>query len=100
MPEAASADAEAEVSSAAQALDRLRTGWLNPDGMNDGELAKRTLTNLYNQRPTWLDQAHLRLDQAVYAVYGWEYPLPDDEVLSRLLELNLTRSGDLTLTQT
>ena len=84
--------------SAAQGLDRLRTGWLNPDGADANELAKRTLTNLYNQRPTWLDQAHKRLDRAVYAAYGWEYPLSDDEVLSRLLELNLARSGELTLT--
>jgi hypothetical protein len=52
MPEAPSP--EAEVASAAQALDRLRTGWLNPDGADANELAKRTLTNLYNQRPTWL----------------------------------------------
>ena len=31
----------------------------------------RTLTNLYNQRPTWLDLAHKKLDQAVFAAYGW-----------------------------
>ena len=97
LPQAAPPEAEAEVASAAQALDRLRNGWLNPDGIDGKELAKRTLTNLYNQRPTWLDQAHERLDHAVYAAYGWEYPLPDDEVLSRLLDLNLTRSGELAL---
>ncbi len=68
-----------------------------PRRIDGKELAKRTLTNLYNQRPTWLDQAHERLDHAVYAAYGWEYPLPDDEVLSRLLDLNLTRSGELAL---
>ena len=28
-------------------------------------LRKRTLTNLYNARPAWLDQAHARLDEAV-----------------------------------
>ena len=100
MPDDAPQEATGEVESAARALDQLRNGWLNPDGIDAKELAKRTLTNLYNQRPTWLDQAHERLDHAVYAAYGWEYPLPDDEVLSRLLDLNLTRSGELTLTET
>jgi hypothetical protein len=100
MPQDPPPEAEASVASAAQALDRLRNGWLNPEGITGKELAKRTLTNLYNQRPTWLEQAHERLDRAVYAAYAWEYPLPDEEVLLRLLELNLTRSGELTLTQT
>lgn len=53
------------------------------------ELAKRTLTNLYNQRPAWLDHAARRLDQAVFAAYGWPTDLPDDEILAKLLELNL-----------
>ena len=47
---------------------------------------------------SWLAQAHERLDRAVHDAYGWEYPLDDDEILSRLLELNLTRSGVLTIT--
>jgi len=34
------------------------------------QLARRTLTNLYNERPTWLDLAHRRLDQAVFAAYA------------------------------
>ena len=34
------------------------------------DLAKRTLTNLYNARPTWLVQAHETLDAAVFAAYG------------------------------
>ena len=29
-------------------LDRLRQGWLNPEGASEAELKKRTLTNLYN----------------------------------------------------
>ncbi len=33
------------------------------------QLAKRTLTSLYNERPTWLDLAHRRLDAAVFAAY-------------------------------
>jgi hypothetical protein len=52
----------------------------------------RTLTNLYNQRPTWLDLAHQKLDQAVFAAYGWEADLSDDDILARLLELNLRRT--------
>lgn len=53
------------------------------------ELKQRTLTNLYNQRPTWLDQAHRKLDAAVFAAYRWEPALSDDELLAKLLELNL-----------
>ena len=53
--------------------------------------SKRTLTNLYNARPTWLDLAHQRLDQAVFAAYGWPADLSDDDILARLLELNLAR---------
>jgi SAM-dependent methyltransferase len=53
------------------------------------KLAKRTLTNLYNERPTWLDLAHKRLDEAVFAAYGWPADLSDDDLLARLLALNL-----------
>ncbi len=35
------------------------------------KLKKRTLTNLYNERPAWLDLAHKKLDTAVAAAYGW-----------------------------
>jgi hypothetical protein len=57
------------------------------------ELKKRTLTNLYNERPTWLDLAHRRLDEAVFAAYGWPPDFSDDDLLARLLELNLSRSS-------
>jgi hypothetical protein len=56
-------------------------------------LARRTLTNLYNVRPAWLDLAHRRLDAAVFAAYGWPADLSDDQLLARLLELNLARSA-------
>ena len=59
------------------------------------ELAKRTLTNLYNQRPAWLAQAHAALDAAVAAAYGWvdwTPTMPDDEILRRLLAMNLERA--------
>ena len=60
-------------------------------------LKSRTLTNLYNMRGTpegaWLDNLHRTLDEAVAAAYGWPADLSDDEVLSRLLALNLERSA-------
>lgn len=92
-PAAPPAEASCAVAEAARELDALRVGWLNPPQAAPGELAKRTLTNLYNSRPTWLAQAHERLDCAVHAAYGWPYPLDDDGILARLLELNLTRSA-------
>ena len=61
--------------------------------LKDTELRKRTLTNLYNQRPTWLDNAHAQLDAAVADAYGWPADLPDAEILERLLALNLERAG-------
>jgi len=68
----------------------------------DAKLKKRTLTNLYNERPTWLRLAHEKLDRAVLAAYaavdpkgGWEeswaevwvetgagQPLPDGHPLA------------------
>ena len=55
-------------------------------------LAKRTLTNLYNERPAWLDQAHKKLDAAVFVAYGWEPTMSEAEILEKLLALNLERS--------
>jgi len=52
------------------------------------ELSRRTLTNLYNQRPTWLALAHRRLDEAVAAAYGFPADAPDADLLARLLEMN------------
>lgn len=107
------------ISAAAIRLNELRENWLNPTEWVDwvitseeekanypkravakagheAELKKRTLTNLYNQRPTWLDNAHQILDSAVASAYGWaDYTadMPDDEILRRLLKLNLERSS-------
>jgi len=58
-----------------------------------GRGPKRTLTNLYNARPTWLELAHKKLDEAVFAAYGWPSDLSDEEILERLLALNLERAG-------
>ena len=69
---------------------KLRDAWLNPPGASEAGLKKRTLTNLYNQWPTWLDNAHRRLDEAVFAAYGWPGGMSDDEVLGRMLGGPLT----------
>ncbi len=58
------------------------------------KLKKRTLTNLYNERPAWLDLAHKKLDAAVAAAYGWPADLTDEQVLERLLALNLERAAE------
>ncbi len=92
-PAEPSAESINEIEAAARRLNDLRVGWLDPPGLSPGELAKRTLTNLYNAPPTWLAQAHERLDRAVHTAYGWPYPLDDAEVLARLLEINLARTG-------
>ena len=87
------------IGAAAAELNRLREGWLNPSdlisrGVSATELRRRTLTNLYNQRPTWLDNIHARLDAAVSEAYGWPADLADGEILERLLALNLERAGE------
>ena len=81
------------IGAAAAELNRLREGWLNPEGVGAAELRRRTLTNLYNQRPTWLDNAHRRLDAAVSDAYGWPADLAEEAILERLLALNLERAG-------
>ena len=104
------------IAAAASALIEARDRWLNPaewvDWLRTPEeeaagfparpvakpgheaaLKKRTLTNLYNERPAWLDMLHRTLDEAVAAAYGWEWPLTEDEILRRLFELNQARSN-------
>ncbi|GHU31486.1 hypothetical protein AGMMS50256_20030 [Betaproteobacteria bacterium] len=64
----------------------------------EAELKKRTLTNLYNTHPAWLDMVHKALDQAVATAYDWDDYTPetsDEEILKRLLALNLKRSSSL-----
>ena len=81
-----------EIGAAAKTLYDLRDGWLNPPGLSEAELAKRTFTNLYNSRPAWLVQAHERLDHSVLDAYGWPRDIRDDDLLARLLALNLERA--------
>ncbi len=80
------------ISSAARELNDKRERWLHPDGMGEAELKKRTLTNLYNARPTWLALAHEKLDRAVLDAYGWPHDLGEEEILGRLLDENLRRA--------
>jgi hypothetical protein len=61
--------------------------------VDEATLKKRTLTNLYNERPTWLQNAHRTLDAAVLDAYGWPRDLGDEEILARLLALNLERAS-------
>lgn len=101
------------IAEAARALTDARDRWLNPPEWtervpevvpgfpdrivpkpgHEAELKKRTLTNLYNARPAWLDNLHRDLDHAVAAAYGWEWPLSDDDILRRLFDLNQARSS-------
>lgn len=102
-----------KIAAAAKRLNELREAWLNPPDLVKREpevvpgypdrilpkdvkaakiLAKRTLTNLYNERPAWLDHAHQELDAAVAAAYGWPADLSDEEILKRLFDLNQERA--------
>ncbi|WP_237251669.1 adenine methyltransferase [Thioalkalivibrio nitratireducens] len=68
-----------------------------PKPGHEADPKNRTLINRYNQRPACLDHAHRVLEEAVAAAYGWTDCTPDKpgpEILSRLLALNLERSGD------
>ncbi len=80
------------IADAARKLVEKRDAWLHPPGAVEQELTDRTLTNLYNKRPAWLDDAHRKLDEAVFASYGWPSDLTDSEILARLLALNHERA--------
>lgn len=108
-----------KIAAAAARLNELRENWLNPpdlvnrvpevvpgypdrilpkDDAAAAILKKRTLTNLYNARPAWLDHAHKALDEAVAEAYGWgddwrDGLLTDDEILARLFRLNQDRAA-------
>ena len=107
------------IAAAAHDLVEKRDSWLNPpdlvervpevvpgfpdrivprNAMAAAVLKTRTLTNLYNTRGTpegtWLDNLHRALDEVVADAYGWPADLSDDEILSRLLDLNRARAAD------
>jgi len=81
------------IASAARELVAWRDAWLNPPGASEAELKKRTLTNLYNAKPPELQALHARLDAAVFDAYDWPHDLSDDDILARLLALNLERAA-------
>jgi hypothetical protein len=97
---------------AAKRLNELRENWLNPadivkrvpevvagypdrllpvDAAAAAVLKKRTLTNLYNERPAWRESAHHDLDAAVAAAYVWPKDISEEDALARLLALNHDR---------
>ncbi|NLN90406.1 MAG: class I SAM-dependent DNA methyltransferase [candidate division WS1 bacterium] len=77
----------AAIAEAAKALHEMRQAALDND-------PKLTMTALYNKRPTWLDNLHKDLDRAVLAAYGWPEDIGDEELLERLLALNLERAEE------
>jgi type II restriction/modification system DNA methylase subunit YeeA len=116
IPAAAYADDSRAVviAEAARRVNELREAWLNPPDLVErvpevvpgypervipvsakaaAILKTRTLTNLYNERPAWLDNAHRDLDAAVAAGYGWPADIAEEEALARLLALNLERAA-------
>ncbi len=87
--------AKAEGGSQKGEIGTVRYPRLEPrDAECAAKLKKRTLTNLYNERPAWLDLAHKKLDAAVAAAYGWPADLTDEQILERLLALNLERAAE------
>jgi hypothetical protein len=99
---------------AAHRLNQLRHQWLYPanlimsaaevvsgfpdrlvatDQNAERLLAARTLTNLYNEKPDWLIEAHRAIDIAVAAAYNWPADISEDDALARLFELNQARAG-------
>ena len=85
-----------DIAAAARSLDGLRRLYLDPPDATPEQIAKRTLTGLYNARPSWLAEEHAALDRAVWAAYGWAddtTQTTDEEILERLLELNRERAG-------
>ncbi len=81
------------IAAAAKSLVGLRDRWLNPPDTPEADLKKRTLTNLYNNKPQWLQDAHHTLDQAVFAAYNWPPTLTDQQILQHLLTLNHQRAA-------
>ncbi|MGA7450767.1 MAG: hypothetical protein WBW73_05630 [Rhodoplanes sp.] len=103
-----------KIADAAKRLNELREAWLNPSDLvkrvpevvpgfpdrilpvDDNAAAilrKRTLTNLYNERPAWLADAHRDLDAAVAEAYGWPVDISEDDALARLFALNQSRAA-------
>jgi hypothetical protein len=84
------------IAHAARELVQKRDRWLNPEGATEEELKKRTLTNLYSfvlpeselggSRP-------IHPQSAIGIASGWPHDVSDEEILARLLALNLDRAA-------
>ena len=100
------------ISDAVRRLVELRDRWLNPPDLVKWvdepvvgypkrpeprtenaakKLKKRTLTNLYNNRPKWLLNAHASLDAAVANAYGWDPNITEEEFLQELIAINVSK---------
>jgi type II restriction/modification system DNA methylase subunit YeeA len=65
-------DSDSALRTPHSALGTVRYPRLEPrDAVCAAKLKERTLTKLYNERPTWLRLARTKLDIAVAAAYGW-----------------------------
>jgi hypothetical protein len=60
-----------------EARPLIRQSALMAAAARDARLKNRTLTKLYNERPTWLKLAHETLDRAVLAAYAAVDPQGD-----------------------
>ena len=112
------------IAAAAVKMHELREAWLNPaewvdlvpepvqplppaapypprivpKGGFEAQLAKRTMTNLYNEKPAWLITAHANLDAAVAAAYGWtdfNASTADALIVRKIFQLNQERAAAL-----
>lgn len=111
------------VATSARELSDFYQMWINPPDANiTASMKYRTLTNLYNafsfyhenikgkhhdsiqwnkltgniislNKIEQLDYIHTNLNHAVFDCYGWDYTIADEEILVRLLSLNLKRAA-------
>ena len=65
-----------------------------PTMWDEAEFRKVTRGSVTRADIQELDDIHTALDSAVLAAYGWPHNLTDEEILERLLALNLERAKD------
>ncbi|WP_174366121.1 class I SAM-dependent DNA methyltransferase [Deinococcus sp. JMULE3] len=95
-----------KIEAAARYLEQARAYLHGKDAPGRKGGVKLGLTDMYNLLTEYrvtrveavaglstLADAHEMLDQAVAAAYGWDWPLSEDDVLARLLALNLERAA-------
>lgn len=100
-------DQRISIEEAAHYLEKARAFLHAKDAPGRKSGVKLGLTEMYNLLAEYrvtkqekvtglatLADAHDMLDKAVAAAYGWTWPLEDEELLRRLLELNLERAEE------